>query len=919
MAVSPRDEPIENLGLSVRAYNCLKRAGLRTVSEVLSLSDGDLLAIRNLGSGSLAEIRRKFVVYRTIHPETTPPTPNEPETVSPSVLAKVTEAETQSSFADSWISLPLETLKLSPEADYVLRIAGCKTLYDVAILGGQKGLQWTIGYSNPELLAEIQQQTDLFFTVNPSLRQPTPLEALGLSVRPYNALMRRKIYTVDALAQMSEDDIWEVPNIGTKSLTEIQEKLETYLAAHCELFQPAPSHRELEALSLPPPPPTLIHPDMLAVAQDRGVPLDEISVDRLALCEWDLRLLQKTQVKSIGELARQPQSRWKDESDIAQNAKRYLGWLIEQDETTWTLERENRGISPLHRRELAEVSLDDFLWKWLEVLRSREKQIINWRYGLDGEALTLEDVGQRLDITRERVRQIQNRALSKLQHRFAIVRSLKLLLVHLVKQNGGLIDESQLTTVLDHEMTIDTVRPIGVARLVFEIDDAVKWHPKIQAWALINLPLDELEDVQRHLSSILEKECAPLPLDEIIARFKATRFYRNRQETVTDDVIRACVKVHAEISLDENGLCELKKWERHRTDEVILTLRAIGEPAHYTLIAQRANKMLEKEMRTPVRNFYTMLCHRTELFVRVGRGIFGLKEWGLSDDGNLANAAYRVLAEAGKPLHIEAITDLVLDTWHVGRASVQAAILQDDRFYRAAPATFGLLEWEIERLDEELPVLHICPPPLPDRRGERNTFFESVLVAHNFLCERPTVASFLEEMLKWVGTGMNKSERYLQNVLNAFYIVGLIPYVIYRRARESSLRSTLPQISDLQALRHFCCGCMLERLEGMHDFLALLAARQPCTATELTKEFHTDIYALRTARDEVLNRLRILRSLGILVSPDGGRYRLTETGLIQCANMELSGSRFQSTSGVAEALASISVYVDEDIDWLDIT
>src|SRR5688572_24738035 len=102
MAVSPSDVPIENLGLSARAYNCLKRAGLRTVSDVLSLSDEALLAIPNFGSGSLAEVRRKTADYLAIHPETIFLTLDEPETVSSSVLVKVTEAETQSSIADSW-------------------------------------------------------------------------------------------------------------------------------------------------------------------------------------------------------------------------------------------------------------------------------------------------------------------------------------------------------------------------------------------------------------------------------------------------------------------------------------------------------------------------------------------------------------------------------------------------------------------------------------------------------------------------------------------------------------------------------------------------------------------------------------------------------------------------------------------------
>ena len=55
--------------------------------------------------------------------------------------------------------------------------------------------------------------------------------------------------------------------------------------------------------------------------------------------------------------------------------------------------------------------------KWLE---PREAKIVALRFGLeDGVALTLEEIGRELNITRERVRQIEDRALRKLRYRFA--------------------------------------------------------------------------------------------------------------------------------------------------------------------------------------------------------------------------------------------------------------------------------------------------------------------------------------------------------------------------------------------------------------------------------------------------------------------------------------------------------------------
>ena len=51
-----------------------------------------------------------------------------------------------------------------------------------------------------------------------------------------------------------------------------------------------------------------------------------------------------------------------------------------------------------------------------KILNNQEKQIISLRFGIpNGDDMTLEQVGKVLGITRERVRQIQNKALDKLQ------------------------------------------------------------------------------------------------------------------------------------------------------------------------------------------------------------------------------------------------------------------------------------------------------------------------------------------------------------------------------------------------------------------------------------------------------------------------------------------------------------------------
>ena len=63
MPIPPKiyETPIEELDLSVRAYNCLKRSNITKVGQVLSMNEDDLLGVRNFGEKSLQELREKLL------------------------------------------------------------------------------------------------------------------------------------------------------------------------------------------------------------------------------------------------------------------------------------------------------------------------------------------------------------------------------------------------------------------------------------------------------------------------------------------------------------------------------------------------------------------------------------------------------------------------------------------------------------------------------------------------------------------------------------------------------------------------------------------------------------------------------------------------------------------------------------------
>jgi RNA polymerase primary sigma factor len=112
--------------------------------------------------------------------------------------------------------------------------------------------------------------------------------------------------------------------------------------------------------------------------------------------------LATDKVENMLEVARRPLSL---ELPIDEEGDSELGDFIENDE----------AVAPAD--VVSSAILRDLLREVLEDLPPREVRILQMRYGLvDGETYTLEEVGQKLGVTRERIRQIEVQALGRLRH-----------------------------------------------------------------------------------------------------------------------------------------------------------------------------------------------------------------------------------------------------------------------------------------------------------------------------------------------------------------------------------------------------------------------------------------------------------------------------------------------------------------------
>ncbi len=93
------------------------------------------------------------------------------------------------------------------------------------------------------------------------------------------------------------------------------------------------------------------------------------------------------------------------ESPVGEDDDTELGQFIE----------DNTNPTPI--QSAYQSMLKDKMAKVLDALSPRESQVLRWRFGLyDGHEYTLEEVGQKFGLTRERIRQIEGKALRQLRH-----------------------------------------------------------------------------------------------------------------------------------------------------------------------------------------------------------------------------------------------------------------------------------------------------------------------------------------------------------------------------------------------------------------------------------------------------------------------------------------------------------------------
>lgn len=622
------NQHIEKLELSVRSYNCLKRAGIDTINQVLAVLPQGHSAIRNAGAKTWAEIEDAVAEYLCTHDcthdaDTTGSQTDfgTPRTACPPSLSR--------------INTSLEVPELPANIGEALRNRDIATIRALAVLPlfHLARISAISALTHEEWFSLMPAIKNCSTVERPGLRlkdarsKPSPsLLSLNLSIRSLTCLVRAGILDLETLARCTLTELANLRNFGAKSMEELFAVIKNGLDSGAITFD--------ETIPQPPQP-------KIPVSTTAEVPND---------------------LSAPAEESQEIQTR-----------------ELQQPET---------------------LLLDDLLDAWFAHLDERQRQVLQWRYALIGGAeLTLEEIGKRLNLTRERVRQIESQALRHLSSPASrrVVHRLVAELHHAIVAEGGVMSETDLSDTLTGITEIGESNPQGVVRLLLGTSKESVKVKEMQAWCLPHLA-NLVPQVGIEAVNVLRQALAPISSDELLQRLKQTQFYEECRDDLNDKFVLACVQANEKIVQREDGHLGLEVWDRHWQDNIVSALRSAGQPMHYAAIADAINASQHNDHHITARAVHIRLMQHPEIFVWIGRkGTYGLREWGLERATSYADALTQILRDAGHPLTItEVLAALVKFRPYYDETSVQLTLGTNGRFRSFPGNTFGLAEWREE-------------------------------------------------------------------------------------------------------------------------------------------------------------------------------------------------------------------------------
>lgn len=286
-------------------------------------------------------------------------------------------------------------------------------------------------------------------------------------------------------------------------------------------------------------------------------------------------------------------------------------------------------------------------------LNPRNREIVSRRFGLKtGKKETLESIGSSYGITRERVRQIEEASLASIRENARgeaseKVKSFVALTQNILEESNGIARED----VLFEKFSGTPKETPANAALVFILTLAGKFKRHLEDdeyrtfWAVSAERATLFTSDIASFVMALEKNKRAIKQDAIAELASASA----SAKIITAEMLAAYLSISKRAGKNVFGEIGLTNWAeikpRGVRDKSYLVLKREGKPKHFREIAQLINTANFSERKAHVQTVHNELI-KDPRFVLVGRGLYGLSEWGY-EPGTVKEVIANLLKKEG--------------------------------------------------------------------------------------------------------------------------------------------------------------------------------------------------------------------------------------------------------------------------------
>lgn len=319
-------------------------------------------------------------------------------------------------------------------------------------------------------------------------------------------------------------------------------------------------------------------------------------------------------------------------------------------------------------------------------LSDRNRDIVLRRFGLkSGRRETLESIGQGYGITRERVRQIEEYSLKNLRAGLSGALSGQAkpyfdFASEILSDHGGFLSEKDLFEKFSGQ-TKDNLENFSLAFLLSLNNSFKKQYESddfYTLWFLNDGSFDLVNNINKTINEALSEKKALLTKGDLYSLYKS----KTKTKPVVENVFLTALAISKRIDSNVFGEYGLADWSEIRPrgvrDRAYLVLKKEAKPKHFREITILINGAQFSSKKANVQTVHNELI-KDSRFVLVGRGIYGLSEWGYKS-GTVKDVLVDILKESHRPLARAELVSKVLSSRYVKENTILLN-LQDSKIF----------------------------------------------------------------------------------------------------------------------------------------------------------------------------------------------------------------------------------------------